>query len=158
MILYCGHERSIFYNEISHLSYEISAFSRAVISASSCFERKVLGNWTKHLLSCLYEGVFCLYHGLCFDFIFNQDKYIIRQVRIHLLLILVARVQCSYLCLIESLALTRLFCLCRWQHLAQTLSFHQPVNTHVCNVVAASQDYTSCVSRSRTQGLLPFPV
>ena len=41
-------------------------------------------------------------------------------------------------------ALTWLFCLCRWQHLARTLSFHQPVNTHVCNVVAASQDYTSC--------------
>ena len=44
LILYCGRERSIFYSEISHLLYEISAFCRAVISASSCFERKVLGN------------------------------------------------------------------------------------------------------------------
>ena len=77
----------------------------------------------------------------------NIIMVIVRQVLRHLLLSLVAQFVCSFLW--PSLDC---FCLCRWQHLVQTLSFHQPVNRHVCNVVAASQDCTTCVyTKPRTE-------
>ena len=91
--LYCGRERSISYNEFSfnNINYLLYVFA---ISAN--LKMKVLGReLNKHLLSCLYEGVFCLDHGLCVDFIFNQDKYTIRQVPRHLLICLEAPVLCT---------------------------------------------------------------